>query len=78
MCFTFKKNNKRTKKPVNCFLQDVQVRVWGYLFSVLEFNFDCKSLVVCCDIAIFVFPFLVDNDVFFTKMATPPLMRTET
>ena len=22
MCFTFKKNNKRTKKPVNCFLQD--------------------------------------------------------
>ena len=22
MCFTFKKNNKQTKKPVNCFLQD--------------------------------------------------------
>ena len=22
MCFTFKKNNKHTKKPVNCFLQD--------------------------------------------------------
>ena len=22
MCFTFKKNNKWTKKPVNCFLQD--------------------------------------------------------
>ena len=21
MCFTFKKNNKQTKKPVNCFLQ---------------------------------------------------------
>ena len=22
MCFTFKKNNKQIKKPVNCFLQD--------------------------------------------------------
>ena len=22
MCFSFKKNNKQTKKPVNCFLQD--------------------------------------------------------
>ena len=22
MCFAFKKNNKQTKKPVNCFLQD--------------------------------------------------------
>ena len=22
MCFTFKKSNKQTKKPVNCFLQD--------------------------------------------------------
>ena len=22
MCFTFKKSNKLTKKPVNCFLQD--------------------------------------------------------
>ena len=22
MCFTFKKNHKQTKKPVNCFLQD--------------------------------------------------------
>ena len=22
MCFTFKKNNRQTKKPVNCFLQD--------------------------------------------------------
>ena len=22
MCFTFKKNDKQTKKPVNCFLQD--------------------------------------------------------
>ena len=22
MCFTFKKNNKQTKKPVNCFLKD--------------------------------------------------------
>ena len=22
MCFTFKKNSKQTKKPVNCFLQD--------------------------------------------------------
>ena len=22
MCFTFKKNNKQKKKPVNCFLQD--------------------------------------------------------
>ena len=22
MCFTFKKNNKQTKEPVNCFLQD--------------------------------------------------------
>ena len=22
MCFTFKKNNKRTKNPVNCFLHD--------------------------------------------------------
>ena len=22
MCFTFKKNNKQTKKPVSCFLQD--------------------------------------------------------
>ena len=22
MCFTFKKNNKQTKKPVNCFSQD--------------------------------------------------------
>ena len=22
MCFIFKKNNKQTKKPINCFLQD--------------------------------------------------------
>ena len=38
--------------------------------------FDCKSLVAGYDIKVFVFAFLVDNDAFFTKMATPPLVPT--
>ena len=39
------------------------------LFFILEFIFDCKSLVVTYDIEKFVFPFLVtnDDDLFLTK-----------
>ena len=30
MCFTFKKNNKQTKKPINCFLQDnASAGIWS-------------------------------------------------
>ena len=30
MCFTFKKNNKQTKKPVNCFLQNrASAGIWS-------------------------------------------------
>ena len=35
------------------------------------------SLVVGYYIEMFFFPFLVDNDDFFSKMATPPLMPTD-
>ena len=39
------------------------------LSSVLDIDFDCKSLVVGYDIEIFIFPFLVDNDAFFHQVA---------
>ena len=47
------------------------------LILVLKFNFYCKSLVVGYDIEMFIFPFLVYNDAFFTRMATPPLVPTD-
>ena len=27
MCFTFEKNNKQSKKPINCFLQDGAIAI---------------------------------------------------
>ena len=35
------------------------------LIPVLEFNFNCKSLIVGYDIEMIIFPFLVDNYAFF-------------
>ena len=46
------------------------------LTPVLEINFDSKSLVVSYDIEMLIFPFLVYNNAFFTRMATLPLVPT--
>ena len=47
------------------------------LTPVLEINFDSKSLVVSYDIEMLIFPFLVHNNAFFTRMATLPLVPTD-
>ena len=35
------------------------------LFPFLEFDFNCKSLIVVYDIEMIIFPFMIYNDAFF-------------
>ena len=43
MCFTFKKNNKQTKKSVNCFLQDDAIAGIQSLKTSTEMKLSAKT-----------------------------------
>ena len=54
MCFTFQKNNKQTKKPFNCFLQDGASASIGSLQTSIEIKLSrvhgmSRFQVICQD-----------------------------
>ena len=83
MCFNFKKNNKQSKKPVNCFLQDdasagiqslqtsIEIKLcqnpWNGLYWYHYDNINEQVFKLTTSLFIIIFPLIIYERVFIVS-----------